>query len=158
MHWEKHKARGERLPCAIVLGCPPAVSYAAVQKMPESLDEVWVAGALTGTPIEVVRAKTIDLLVPAQAEIVIEGFIETEMLEPEAPFGESHGYVNLQEYNAYMEVTAITRRRNPILPSFISQVTPSEFERYPPRRDGAGSFQSSAFDNGRRGRQARSYA
>ncbi len=126
MHWEKHKARGERLPCAIVLGCPPAVSYAAVQKMPESLDEVWVAGALTGTPIEVVRAKTVDLLVPAQAEIVIEGFIETDMLEPEAPFGESHGYVNLQEYNAYMEVTAITRRRNPILPSFISQVTPSE--------------------------------
>jgi UbiD family decarboxylase len=126
VHWEKHKARGERLPCAIVLGCPPAVSYAAVQKMPESLDEVWVAGALTGTPIEVVRAKTVDLLVPAQAEIVIEGFIETEMLEPEAPFGESHGYVNLQEYNAYMEVTAITRRQNPILPSFISQVTPSE--------------------------------
>ena len=78
------------------------------------------------TPINVVRAKTVDLLVPAEAEIVIEGFIDTEYLEPEAPFGESHGYVNLQEYNAFMNVTAITRRRNAILTSFISQVTPSE--------------------------------
>jgi 4-hydroxy-3-polyprenylbenzoate decarboxylase len=64
--------------------------------------------------------------VPADSEIVIEGLIDTGELEPEAPFGESHGYVNLQEYNAFMHVTAITRRRNPILTSFISQVAPSE--------------------------------
>jgi UbiD family decarboxylase len=125
-HWLKHKARGEPLPCAVVVGCPPAVSYASVQKMPENLDEVAVAGALAGCPINVVRAKTVDLMVPAEAEIVIEGLINTEVLEPEAPFGESHGYVNLQEYNAFMDVTAITRRKNPILTSFISQVTPSE--------------------------------
>jgi UbiD family decarboxylase len=125
-HWEKCKARGEPLPCAVVVGCPPVISYASVQKMPENLDELAVAGALAGGPINVVRAKTVDLLVPAEAEIVIEGFINTELLEPEAPFGESHGYVNLQEYNAFMDVTAITRRRNPILISFISQVTPSE--------------------------------
>ena len=85
-----------------------------------------VAGAIAGGPINVVRCKTVDLLVPAEAEIVIEGLINTELLEPEAPFGESHGYVNLQEYNAFMDVTAITRRRHPILTSFISQVTPSE--------------------------------
>jgi 4-hydroxy-3-polyprenylbenzoate decarboxylase len=125
-HWEKSKARGEPLPCAVVVGCPPVISYAAVQKMPHDLDEIAVAGALAGGPINVVRAKTVDLLVPAEAEIVIEGLINTELLEPEAPFGESHGYVNLQEYNAFMEVTAITRRRHPILTSFISQVTPSE--------------------------------
>jgi 4-hydroxy-3-polyprenylbenzoate decarboxylase len=125
-HWLKCKARGEPLPCAVVVGCPPAVSYASVQKMPENLDEIAVAGALAGGPINVVRARTVDLLVPAEAEIVIEGLINTELLEPEAPFGESHGYVNLQEYNAFMEVTAITRRRHPILTSFISQVTPSE--------------------------------
>jgi UbiD family decarboxylase len=125
-HWEKCKARGEPLPCAVVVGCPPVISYASVQKMPENLDEIAVAGALAGSPINVVRAKTVDLLVPAEAEIVIEGLINTELLEPEAPFGESHGYVNLQEYNAFMEVTAITRRRQPILTSFISQVTPSE--------------------------------
>ena len=82
--------------------------------------------ALVGAPINVVKAKTVDLLVPAEAEIVIEGFIDTEYLEPEAPFGESHGHVNLQEYNAYMDVTAITRRRDAILTSIISQVTPSE--------------------------------
>jgi 3-polyprenyl-4-hydroxybenzoate decarboxylase len=110
----------------VVVGCPPVVSYAAVQKMPDNVDELAVAGGLAGGPINVVRAKTVDLLVPAEAEIVIEGLINTELLEPEAPFGESHGYVNLQEYNAFMEVTAITRRRHPILTSFISQVTPSE--------------------------------
>ena len=125
-HWEKCKARGEPLPCAVVVGCPPVISYASVQKMPDNLDEVAVAGALAGSPINVVRAKTVDLLVPAEAEIVIEGLIDTTALEPEAPFGESHGYVNLQEYNAFMTVTAITRRRHPILTSFISQVTPSE--------------------------------
>jgi 4-hydroxy-3-polyprenylbenzoate decarboxylase len=125
-HWRKYKARGEPLPCAVVVGCPPVISYASVQKMADELDEIAVAGAIAGGPINVARAKTVDLLVPAEAEIVIEGFINTEVLEPEAPFGESHGYVNLQEYNAFMDVTAITRRRNPILTSFISQVTPSE--------------------------------
>ncbi len=126
VHWEKYKAMGKPLPCAVVVGAPPAVSYCSVQKMPEHLDELWVAGALAGGPINVVKAKTVDLLVPAEAEFVIEGYINTEELEPEAPFGESHGYVNLQEYNAFMEVTAITHRRNPVLTSFISQVTPSE--------------------------------
>lgn len=125
-HWLKYKARGEPMPCAVVLGCPPAVSYTSVQKLAENVDEMAVAGGLAGAAIKVVRARTVDLLVPAEAEIVIEGFINTELLEPEAPFGESHGYVNLQEYNAFMDVTAITRRRDPIIPSFISQVTPSE--------------------------------
>jgi UbiD family decarboxylase len=125
-HWLKYKKRGERMPCAVALGCPPAISYTAVQKLPENLDEMAVAGALAGASINVVRAKTVDLLVPAEAEIVIEGLIDTEWLEPEAPFGESHGYVNLQEYNAFMEVTAITRRKTAVIPSFISQVTPSE--------------------------------
>ncbi len=125
-HWEKCKARGEPLPCAVVVGCPPVVSYASVQKLASDVDELSVAGGIAGGPINVVRCKTVDLLVPAEAEIVIEGLINTELLEPEAPFGESHGYVNLQEYNAFMDVTAITRRRHPILTSFISQVTPSE--------------------------------
>lgn len=126
LHWIKYKQRGEKMPAALVAGCPPAVSYTSVQKVPEDMDELGVAGALVGTPIRVTRAKTVDLLVPAEAEWVIEGYIDTGYLEPEAPFGESHGYVNLSEYNAFMEVTAITRRRNPILTSFISQVTPSE--------------------------------
>ncbi len=126
-HWEKLRARGfKKLPCAVVLGAPPAITFASVQKLPETMDELYVAGALVGTPINVVKAKTVDLLVPAEAEIVIEGFIDTEYLEPEAPFGESHGHVNLQEFNAFMDVTAITRRRDAVLTSIISQVTPSE--------------------------------
>jgi 4-hydroxy-3-polyprenylbenzoate decarboxylase len=125
-HWEKMRKRGQKLPAAVVLGAPPCVAFASAQKVPEALDELHVAGALVGMPINVVKAKTVDLLVPAEAEIVIEGLIDTEYLEPEAPFGESHGHVNLQEYNAFMEVTAITRRRDAILTSIISQVTPSE--------------------------------
>jgi len=125
-HWEKMKARKQKLPAAVILGCPPCVAFTSAQKLPETMDELTVAGGLVGSPINVVRAKTVDLLVPAEAEIVIEGLIDTEYLEPEAPFGESHGHVNLQEYNAYMEVTCITRRRNAILTSIISQVTPSE--------------------------------
>ena len=126
-HWEKLRARGfKKLPCAVVLGAPPCITFASVQKLPESVDELDVAGGLVGAPINVVRAKTVDLLVPAEAEIVIEGFIDTEYLEPEAPFGESHGHVNLQEFNAFMDVTCITRRRDAILTSIISQVTPSE--------------------------------
>ncbi len=126
MHWEAWKKRGEPMPCAIVLGCPPVVSFTAVQKMPEKLDELWVSGGLVGKPLNVVRAETVDLVVPAEAEVVIEGLVSTELLEPEAPFGESHGHVNLQEYNGYMDVTAITRRRDAVITSWVSQVTPSE--------------------------------
>jgi len=125
-HWEKMKARGEKLPAAVILGAPPCVAFTSAQKVPEALDELHVAGGLVGAPINVVKAKTVDLLVPAEAEIVVEGYIDTEYLEPEAPFGESHGHVNLQEYNAYMEVTCITRRKDAVLTSIISQVTPSE--------------------------------
>ena len=126
VHWEKARAKGQKLPAAVILGAPPCVAFTSAQKLPETMDELYVAGGLAGVPINVVQAKTVDLLVPAEAEIVIEGFINTEWLEPEAPFGESHGHVNLQEYNAFLEVTCITRRRDAILTSIISQVTPSE--------------------------------
>ncbi len=126
LHWEKWKALGKPMPVAVVLGCPPAVSYTAVQKVPEIYDELHVTGGLIGMPLNVVKAKTVDLLVPAEAEIIIEGFVSTRYLEPEAPFGESHGHVNLQEYNGYVDVTAITRRKKAVLTSWVSQVTPSE--------------------------------
>jgi UbiD family decarboxylase len=126
VHWEKARAKGQKLPAAVVLGAPPAIAFTAAQKLPETMEELWVAGGLVGSPINVVRARTVDLLVPAEAEIVIEGLINTEWLEPEAPFGESHGHVNLQEMNAFMDITCITRRKDAILTSIISQVTPSE--------------------------------
>ena len=97
-----------------------------MQKAPETIDEISLAGGLVGSPINIVRCKTVDLMVPAEAEFVIEGYIDTEYLEPEAPFGESHGHVNLAEYNAYMDVTCITRKRKPIFTTFLSQLAPSE--------------------------------
>jgi len=126
VHWQKYKKRGEKMPCAIALGLPPVIAYLGPQKLPRDVDELAVAGGIAGAPIRVVKARTVDLLVPADAEIVVEGMIDTEYLEPEGPFGESHGYVALEDMNIAMEVTAITRRRDAILTSIISQVTPSE--------------------------------
>ena len=126
VHWQKMRSRGKKLPAAVVLGGPPCIAFTSAQKLPASLDELHVAGGLVGAPINVVKAKTVDLLVPAEAEIIVEGLIDTEYLEPEAPFGESHGHVNLQEYNGFMDVTCITRRHDAILTSIISQMTPSE--------------------------------
>ncbi len=126
-HYQKHQARGDKeMPIAIVLGAPPCVAYVAPMKLPIDMDEIGVAGGLAGAPINVVRARTVDLLVPAEAEIVIEGFIDTETLEPEGPFGESHGHIALEEFNMPMRVTAITHRKDAIVASYISQVTPSE--------------------------------
>ena len=126
INWLSWKKRGEKMPCAVVIGCPPVISYASVQKVPEGIDELHVAGALVGQPLNVVKARTVDLLIPADAEVVIEGYVDTEYLEPEAPFGESHGHVNLQEYNGFMDVTAITRKKTAIVASWVSQVAPSE--------------------------------
>ncbi len=126
VHWKKCKERGEKLPCAIVLGCPPYVAYTGPQKLPIDTDEFAVAGGLAGEPINAVRARTVDLLVPAEAEVVIEGLIDPTLLEPEGPFGESHGHVALEEFNMPMEITAITRKADAIIPSYISQVAPSE--------------------------------
>ncbi len=126
LHWQKAKKRGEKLECAIVVGCPPYVAYVAPQKLPLDMDEIELAGGLAGAPINIVRARTVDLMVPAEAELVIEGIIDPEMVEPEGPFGELHGHVALEEFNMPMRVTAITHRRNAVIPSYISQVAPSE--------------------------------
>ena len=125
-HFLKYKARGEKMPVVLMLGAPPAITFTSVHKLPKHLDELAVAGGLVGAPIRVCKAKTVDLIVPAEAEIVVEGYIDTEWLEPEGSFGESHGYMNLKEYNAFFDVTAITRRKDAVLVSIISQVTPSE--------------------------------
>ena len=127
LHYQAWKAAGHKtMPCAIVLGCPPFVAFMGPQKLPIGVDEFDVAGGLAGVPIEVTTGRTVDLRVPAQAEIVIEGQIDLEWLEPEAPFGESHGHVALEEFNLPMRVTAITHRHAPVIPSCISQVAPSE--------------------------------
>ncbi|HEU5273882.1 MAG TPA: UbiD family decarboxylase [Xanthobacteraceae bacterium] len=126
LHWLKYQKMGKPMPCAIVVGAAPVVAYTGPQKLPVDFDEMTVAGALMGAPIRTVKAKTVDIEVPADCEIVIEGLIDTEQLEPEGPFGESTGYVALEDYNLSMRVTAITHRRNAVFSSIISQVTPSE--------------------------------
>lgn len=125
-HWRKYQARGEKMPIAIVLGAPPQVGYQGPQKLRIGTDELAVAGGLAGCPINVVRGRTVDLLVPAESEVVVEGYVDPDYLEPEGPFGESHGYVALEDYNMIIEVTAITRRADAVMSSMISQVTPSE--------------------------------
>jgi UbiD family decarboxylase len=127
LHYQAWKKAGHKtMPCAVVLGCPPFVAFMGPQKLPIGVDEFDVAGGLAGVPIEVTQAITVDLRVPAQAEIVIEGQIDLEFLEPEAPFGESHGHVALEEFNLPMKITAITHRLKPVIPSYLSQVAPSE--------------------------------
>ena len=126
VHWLKYKERGQRMPAAFIIGGPMSIAYTGMWRVPETVDEVAVSGGLVGHPINVVKARTVDLYVPAEAEIVIEGYVDTEYLEPEGPFGESHGHVNLQEFNGVMEVTAITRRRDAVLIAYLSQLYPSE--------------------------------
>ena len=125
-HWQKYRKLKRKMPIAIVVGCAPVATYTGPQKLPIDMDEMAVAGGLAGRPIPVVRAVTVDLEVPADAELVIEGLIDPELLEPEGPFGESHGYLALEDFNLSMEVTAITHKRDAVFVSMISQVTPSE--------------------------------
>ena len=126
LHWQKHQKLGKPMPVAIVIGCAPAIFFTGPQKLAIDFDEMGVAGALLGEPVKTVRCITNDLEVPADSEIVIEGLIDPELLEPEGPFGESHGHVALEDYNMSMQVTAITMKKSPVFVSIISQVTPSE--------------------------------
>jgi UbiD family decarboxylase len=126
LHWRKYRKRKEPMPCAIVIGCAPVVLFTGPQKLAIDEDEMAVAGGLAGSPIRIVKAASVDLNVPADAEIVIEGLIDSELLEPEGPFGESHGHVALEDFNMSMQVTAITHKKKPVFVSIISQVTPSE--------------------------------
>jgi UbiD family decarboxylase len=126
LHWQKYRKLKKPMPIAIVVGCAPVVMFTGPQKLPIDLDEMAVAGGLAGVPIRVVKAVTVDLDVPADAEIVVEGLIDPELLEPEGPFGESHGHVALEDFNMSMQVTAITHKRAPVFTSILSEVTPSE--------------------------------
>jgi 4-hydroxy-3-polyprenylbenzoate decarboxylase len=125
-HWLKHRKMKTPMPIAFVIGAAPVVMFTGPMKLAIDLDEMAVAGGLAGAPIRMAKCVSIDLDVPADAEIVIEGLIDPELLEPEAPFGESHGHIALEEFNMSMQVTAITRKRSPVFVSIISEVTPSE--------------------------------
>lgn len=125
-HWEAARKLGKPLEVAIVVGAPPVITYTAPAKIPAGVDELAIAGALAGAPIPVVRCKTVDVFVPADAEFVIEGKISTEFFEPEGPFGEFYGYVHPPEMARFMEITCVTHRRDAVWVSLVSQLAPSE--------------------------------
>lgn len=125
-HWEKCRKRGIPLEVAVAVGTVPAVSYTATQKVPPNVDELALAGGLVGEPIKLVKCQTVDLEVPATAEVVFEGIIPTSYLEEEGPFGESMGYVDPRTLSGVFELTCVCHRKDPIWVSIISQLTPSE--------------------------------
>ncbi len=127
IHVNQWKDRGEKvMPAAVVIGVPPSVSYTAVTRLPHDVCEYDIAGGLAGSALELVKCKTIDLLVPAEAEIVIEGYIHLDELEMEGPFGEFPGYMAKKDYSYFMEITCMTMRQKPIYQAFLSQLPPSE--------------------------------
>lgn len=125
-HLAINEERGAPTPVAIVLGCDPSVGLVSVSSVPYGVDELAVACGLRGEALEVIKCETNDILVPAAAEIVIEGEIPPYYVEHEGPFGEYPGYMGASGNAPTINVKAITYRHNPIYHSFISQMPPSE--------------------------------
>jgi UbiD family decarboxylase len=126
-HIDRWREKGAKsMPAAIVIGAPPHVTYTAVTRIPNDVCEYDVAGGMSGNAVEVVKCVTQDLMVPAEAEIVIEGVMPVDTLEMEGSFGEFPGYMAQRDYSVYMDVTAITMRKKPIYLAILSQMPPSE--------------------------------
>ncbi|MBI2228366.1 MAG: UbiD family decarboxylase [Deltaproteobacteria bacterium] len=125
IHFHKCKEKKVPLQAAIVLGCAPAIGLASVAKVGYDRNEYAVAGGIAGEAIALVKCESVDLEVPARAEIVIEGEIPTGVMEPEGPFGEFTGYMGGQLMNGIFLVKCITHRKDPILQMFTEGV-PSE--------------------------------
>jgi 4-hydroxy-3-polyprenylbenzoate decarboxylase len=136
MHWQMHKVGAEHarlraekkqnIEVAIVLGGDPALTYAATAPLPPGIDEMLFAGFLRKKPVHLVKAKTVDLEVPEDAEIVIEGTIDLTEQRMEGPFGDHTGYYSLADMYPVVHVTAITHRRNPVYPCTIVGQPPME--------------------------------
>ena len=137
MHWQRHKsgaahfaemaARGERMPVCIVIGADPASMFSASAPLPPNIDEFIFAGFLRKAPVKLTKAVTCDLEVPADAEIVIEGYIDpAEALVVEGPFGDHTGYYSEADLYPKMHVTAVTMRKNAVYSATIVGRPPME--------------------------------
>ncbi|MCS7142195.1 MAG: UbiD family decarboxylase [Aigarchaeota archaeon] len=127
IHWNMWKEIKKPMPAAIVIGGPPIFFYVASAKLPYGVDELAVCGGFANEPIELVKCKTIDLEVPAHAEIIVEGMVSTEYMEPGNAFGEYTGYMATDVlYRPVFHVTAVTMRRDAIYVHIMSQFPPSE--------------------------------
>jgi 4-hydroxy-3-polyprenylbenzoate decarboxylase len=133
MHWQLHKdgrmdylATDGRLEVAVALGLDPVTAYTASAPLPKHIDELMLSGFLRGEPVELVQGRTVSLAVPAQAEIVLEGYVEQGDLTDEGPFGDHTGYYTPPEPFPIFHVTAMTMRRDAIYPSIVVGKPPQE--------------------------------
>jgi 4-hydroxy-3-polyprenylbenzoate decarboxylase len=137
MHWQLQKVaarhgrryyeKGERMPVAIFIGGDPMFPFAATAPLPDGLDEFLLAGYLRKKSVEMIKCETNDLEVPANADFVIEGYIDpTEPLRDEGPFGDHTGYYTLPEPYPVFHVTAITHRKDAVYPATIVGIPPME--------------------------------
>jgi 4-hydroxy-3-polyprenylbenzoate decarboxylase len=137
VHWQRHKggaehervaraAKQDRVPAAVVLGGDPASMWCASAPLPPNIDEYLLAGFLRGSPVEFVDCVTQPLEVPANAEIVIEGYVDLNDYRPEGPFGDHTGYYTPIELFPVFHITAITHRKQPIYPTTIVGIPPME--------------------------------
>jgi 4-hydroxy-3-polyprenylbenzoate decarboxylase len=137
MHWQRHKdgkhhydlvrQRGGRIPVAVALGGDPAAIYAATAPLPPMIDEYLFTGFLRGEPLQLVKALTADLEVPAEADIVLEGYVDpSEPLWPEGPFGDHTGFYTAESEYPQFHVTAITMRQDAVYPATIVGRPPME--------------------------------
>lgn len=125
-HHHQWTARGLDMPIAIAIGADPAAILAAVLPLPETLSEFRFAGLLRGARLPLANCISVPLIVPAEAEIVIEGIVSAHEVAPEGPFGDHTGYYNAVENFPVMRVTAITMRRQPIYLSTFTGRPPDE--------------------------------
>lgn len=136
MHWHIHKVgarhfaeyekRKEKMPVAIALGGDPAITYAATAPLPEDFDEMIFAGFLRKEPVEMVQCKYVDLQVPANSEVVLEGYVEPGERKTEGPFGDHTGYYSPAEDYPVFHLKCITHRKDPIYPATIVGKPPME--------------------------------
>ncbi len=137
MHWQTHKhgrwhaalalKTGQtRLPAAVVIGCDPAVVFSAVVPLPDDLDEMLFAGFVRKKPVEMVRCETVDLEVPANAEIVLEGYVDLGEMRREGPFGDHTGFYSLEDDFPVFHLTCVTHRKDPIYQTTIVGKPPME--------------------------------
>jgi 4-hydroxy-3-polyprenylbenzoate decarboxylase len=138
MHWQTHKngaehyrrlkARGgpSRMDVAVAIGADPATMYSAILPLPPDLDEMMLAGFLRGQPVEMVKCETSDLEVPANSEIVLEGYVELGELRTEGPFGDHTGFYSLEDEYPVFHVTCVTHRKKPLYATTIVGPPPME--------------------------------
>ncbi len=120
------KIRGERMEVAVAIGTEPAMTFSAIVPAPPEVEEFLIAGFLRQSPVELVKCETVDLEVPAQAEYILEGYVELDELRMEGPFGDHTGFYTMPEPYPVFHLTAITHRKNPIYAATIVGKPPME--------------------------------